>query len=1763
MKKRRMVALLLSAAMTFSALPQSVIAEEAEVNATAIGSSEDAVTSESAIDVDTEVGESLDTAPEEVSVDDVAVEAMSLGDGQWSVSSALEEGSDFSVTQNDTSATLKILKVGKGKATGSKTSTDENLAMLLHEVSAQSDFVLTGTLNVDGYNNLSGDSNPGQTGYGIGVFNQEPHYNTDTEKNVNNLMIQGYQTSNSAATSAIGGFVRGGASSKLFADPEITYAEFEAASGTDLGSFPFEVKKSGTVYKLTCNGKSWTYDASTLFTNDSVYVGFFVARNAAITVSDINFEEDSRVATNLKINSLPNKLSYAVNEDGPDLTGLEVEATYSNGETEILNNDDLTISGFDTTTKGDKVMTIVKGDITADINYTVAGVSPESIEVVYEPVVNEYYIGTRFETTGLTVKAHYPDGSEETLTEDKYELYLDGTTPINVGDLFTSSMVGEHNVVIKRATDASYDTGSASGSYKIDVLDYTIDSLYVYTAPTKVEYSVGDDFDQSGLRVRAIYAGADGNKFSALKDDEYTISGFDSSKAGDIYITITSVDYPNISTTQLLKIKDVNPLDYVVTYYPRLTYEVGEDFDFDDMVVSVLYSNNQYVATTKYALLDTEGNAAKLSVDADEYNALAQAQYPENYDSDPENDVEVTGVTKTLVIHPTDEALADLADVNLDLTIRPASTTERVWKDVVFGASAKRANNTVKHNSDGSVTVASINGGGKMTNDNDGICYYYTTVDASNNFIIDAEITVDYYLNDTNDDTLRNGQEGFGIMARDIIPLQATDGSAYTIYSQYANKDENGVAIPSESMQGVTFSSNMVMVGGTAAGQSWPSATSLNYEKYANRNRINLYARSGVADPESGAGTKQGPWAVSSTFPKVGNRYRVTLQKVGDTYHATCWDYQTLDENGNPKKMESTQTIEKLLTYQNSDEIFVGFFASRYAKITVSNYSCYETDPSTDEYFAVKTETEYAPGVSLESSNFSSTQNYSLMLKATNPSGGNADIRLNDKLVYRGVSITKKSSKFDLTLEKNKTNTVTVSYTASSGDLLTSTDTVVSRYEIVECENVPDTEIIYCSPDGTADGDGTRANPLDVRTAIGLCSEGQTIVLLEGTYAITSELRIPKINSGFESAYKRLIADDGAKVVFDMQNKSNGIVLIGDYWEINGIEFCNSANNERPFDLSGNYDIVKNCKFHDNGDTGFQVSRTGDAEGIENWPTGNQIINCESWNNADPSGINADGFGAKLTVGLGTVFEGCVSHHNLDDGWDTFTKTGTGAIGPVTLINCISYKQGYKLNEDGTEKAYASGGHNGFKMGGENVAVQHYLQDCISFENSNGITSNSNPAMKIRGFVSYNNSGSNFALYTNSPQGKAQYNYDLKYCVSYRGSSNDRIGTYTTDTDYTNGTTTPVESENNYWNGTNSLGDTVTDSFFKSVKKTDSLTNGRYSQDTDGTFIKGDFLARADGFSYGDSDEAKEEASTTESTETTTVRATTSGGGGGGGGGSSKATTTTTTTEATTVEEDTEVSTEDREVTTDSAVETATAVAFDDIASRAWAVDAITKLANAGIISGVADGKFAPDQYCKRGDFILVVANILGLDTDEECDFTDVAPNKYYANAIMAAKQANIATGYTDGTFKPEDTITRQDMMVLVVKALEYLGVETNDDTAILDSFADANDISDYAKPYVAILANSKFVSGTDKGIEPKANITRAQMACLVAPLYELVTPVIDEASEVETVDVTDEDSDVVTEETTEETTAVTRGKKVVRTTEATTETTTSEEDEQ
>lgn len=67
-------------------------------------------------------------------------------------------------------------------------------------------------------------------------------------------------------------------------------------------------------------------------------------------------------------------------------------------------------------------------------------------------------------------------------------------------------------------------------------------------------------------------------------------------------------------------------------------------------------------------------------------------------------------------------------------------------------------------------------------------------------------------------------------------------------------------------------------------------------------------------------------------------------------------------------------------------------------------------------------------------------------------------------------------------------------------------------------------------------------------------------------------------------------------------------------------------------------------------------------------------MNCSSYLNADKGYEDADGFAAKLTVGQGNVFDGCIAAYNADDGWDLFAKVQSGSIGVVTIQNCVAFK---------------------------------------------------------------------------------------------------------------------------------------------------------------------------------------------------------------------------------------------------------------------------------------------------------------------------------------------------------------------------------------------------------------------------------------------------------------------------------------------------------
>ncbi len=196
------------------------------------------------------------------------------------------------------------------------------------------------------------------------------------------------------------------------------------------------------------------------------------------------------------------------------------------------------------------------------------------------------------------------------------------------------------------------------------------------------------------------------------------------------------------------------------------------------------------------------------------------------------------------------------------------------------------------------------------------------------------------------------------------------------------------------------------------------------------------------------------------------------------------------------------------------------------------------------------------------------------------------------------------------------------------------------------------------------------------------------------------------------------------------------------------------------------------------------------------------------------------------------------------------------------------------------------------------------------------------------------------------------------------------------------------------------------------------------------------------------------------------------GGGGAGGGGGFFSTSTTTP----------------------SANATNTFV-FSDMTSH-WAKADVMSMYNAGIVSGVTANTFEPDRSITRAEFATLIAKGLKLTLETTNDFTDVKADDWFAPYVGAAAKAGIIVG-SDGKFRPNDTITREEMAVIIVKAYTYLGGKGAN--GAIDNFSDKAQISDWAKAYVDSAASAGLISGMGDGtFGPKANATRAQAASLV-----------------------------------------------------------------
>ncbi|MEO6603515.1 MAG: right-handed parallel beta-helix repeat-containing protein, partial [Polyangiaceae bacterium] len=261
---------------------------------------------------------------------------------------------------------------------------------------------------------------------------------------------------------------------------------------------------------------------------------------------------------------------------------------------------------------------------------------------------------------------------------------------------------------------------------------------------------------------------------------------------------------------------------------------------------------------------------------------------------------------------------------------------------------------------------------------------------------------------------------------------------------------------------------------------------------------------------------------------------------------------------------------------------------------------------------------------------------------------------------------------------------------------------------------------------GTACGAGlaptvsvTTAAQLDA--ALTNAKGGDVISIAAGTYALSGK-------SYKLSASNVKIFGSAGKTILDYQattgtDSKYGIDISGSSNTICGLTFARAADNG--IHITGDSNTIDRCEFYECFDSGLQIS--GPEAETPPHPAKNSIINSDSHDNYDTkaSGGNADGFAAKINIGPGNKFFGCVAHDNSDDGWDTFPKTASGT-NAVTIENCVAYHNGY-------HKGAAAGNGNGFKVGSDQTGgAPHVLKNSVAFNNpSKGFDQNHNQGVAI------------------------------------------------------------------------------------------------------------------------------------------------------------------------------------------------------------------------------------------------------------------------------------------------------------------------------------------------------------------------------------------------------------------------------------------------
>ena len=584
---------------------------------------------------------------------------------------------------------------------------------------------------------------------------------------------------------------------------------------------------------------------------------------------------------------------------------------------------------------------------------------------------------------------------------------------------------------------------------------------------------------------------------------------------------------------------------------------------------------------------------------------------------------------------------------------------------------------------------------GKISDDEDGFSYYYTKVNPEKeNFELTATFTV------TDASLTPDNQTGFGVVVADTLGVNNWGAPSYV--HKYFNY----------------FSSMMY--------SSKNNAPTMRYiTGYTSADTSN---KDGVDRVNNNVKFNQ---LTGTDMFKVGAEYTFTVRKTDDGYEAVA----TTENGTQTQKL----TANDFTSVQEDGTVVVGVMVARKIGVKITDIK-FTTSESKGLATSEVVEDKITPSIRVYSSNtcgageyeYTVVPNCAGTLKVTGSADGKAISKevTADEVVRIPVAVNVGS------------NTIKAEFEPAAAANITSTKTVASETNVTRKVYGEAGQTIIVTPDGKTTGDGTEESPLDINTAVSYAQPGQTILMKNGVY--DKWITINRSVCGTADKPINLVAEsistDGTDGVV---LSGAGLTVIGSYWHVYGLYVKDSSGVG--IQVSGNYNTIDMCTVNHAANSGIQISRNGGADnyaGIQGklWPTGNLIKNCESFDNCDAGRNDADGFAAKLTCGEGNRFYGCISHNNIDDGWDLYAKSVSGTIGSVTIENCVAYNNGWLTTDDVTAAGYNYGEGNGFKLGGGYLKGGHKLINCVSFGNhAKGITSNSCPDISITRCTAYNN----------------------------------------------------------------------------------------------------------------------------------------------------------------------------------------------------------------------------------------------------------------------------------------------------------------------------------------------------------------------------------------------------------------------------------------